>query len=313
MRAVRSKLLLASLFTLISFAASPAIGIISASGPFTVEHSEVWGNSTLFDGATIQTEKASSELALRNGVRVQLGVRSRAQIWENRVVLEKGIGQVFAPATYEVDAAGLKIQAAGARLRIGIADRVEIAALTGTGRVTTQAGFLLAAIPAGRSMSFSMQAGTTGTVSRTGCLLYKDGHHILQDENTQEVAELNGNAKDLSSNTGNRVEVVGTASAAKPAVSVATLLLNATTITLKSQGGCLSVASALNAKTEAPAGSGAGKAAAAGAAGGAAGGAAAGTAAGLSTGAIVGIVAGVGAGGAAAAAVALTHKSSTSP
>src|SRR5277367_2118222 len=59
-----------------AFAGSPAIGIVTASGHFTVERSEVWGNSTLFNGATVETGSASSELALRNGVRVQLGAAS---------------------------------------------------------------------------------------------------------------------------------------------------------------------------------------------------------------------------------------------
>jgi hypothetical protein len=315
---VKSKVLF--LFASVACAASPAIGIISASGHFTVERSEVWGNSTLFDGSTVQTDKASSELALRNGVKVQLGADSRAQVWENRVLLEKGIGQIAAPGAYEVDVAGLRIQAAGARLRIRLTDRVEVAALSGTGRVTTAAGLLLASIPAGRSVSFSTQAGATGVVSRTGCLLYKDGHFILQDETTQEVVELYGKGlpqggKELQDGVGNRVEVTGTSTGEKPAVSIATIVINASRIAQKSQGGCLSVASVLDAKTEAPAG--AGNAAATGSpTAGAAAGTAAGTAAGhagLSTGAIVGIVAAV-AGGGAGAALALAHsKGSTSP
>ncbi len=79
-------------------------------------------------------------------------------------------------------------------------------------------------------MSFAIQQGSaTGTITRTGCLLYKDGHYILQDENTQEVVELNGvaaTARALQANTGNRVEVIGTAGATKPAVNIATSLLS---------------------------------------------------------------------------------------
>src|SRR5579859_4863926 len=78
------------LFSAIAVAA-PAIGIVTASGHFNVEGSQVWGNATLFDGATVETSSASSELALRNGVQVQLGAGSRARIWQNRLVLEKGV------------------------------------------------------------------------------------------------------------------------------------------------------------------------------------------------------------------------------
>ena len=296
-------------------AKSPAIGIATASGHFSLTGgepsdapSEVWGNSTLFDGATVQTGQASGELALRNGVKVQLGASSKAKVWENRVLLQKGVGQLLAPASYEIDAAGLKIKTDGARLRVALTDRVEIASFSGAARVTTQAGFLLASIPAGRSMSFSMQAGQTGVMTRTGCLLYKDGHFILQDENTQEVAELTG--ANLAQNTGNRVEVTGSASSAKPAVTIATVLLNVTTITQKSQGGCLSVASALDAKTEAPAGAPAATAPTAPAPTTPA----STTGGGMSSGAKTAIIVGVAGGAAAGIGIALAgHKSSTSP
>lgn len=299
------------------YAGNPAIGIVTASGHVTVERSEVWGNSTLFDGATVETKSSSSDLALRNGVRLQLGAESRARIWQNRIALERGIGQMSAPASYELDTAGLRIRAASdapnekTRLRVTVGDRVEVIALAGAARVTNGAGLLLASIPAGRAMSFSQQAGATGSVTRTGCLLYKDGHYILQDENTQEVVELNARdalLADLKKNTGNRVEVSGTAGATKPVVSIATLLVNVAAITVKSQGGCLSAAAALNAQTEAPAG---GPAPATGqtpsvSTGGGGGG-------GMSTGAKIAIVAAIAGGGAGAAIALAGHKSSTSP
>ena len=233
------------------FGATPAIGIVTASGHFTVERSQVWGNSTLFNGSTVETDSASSELSLSNGVKVQLGAGSRARIWENHVVLEKGTGQVAAPPSYEVDARGLKIRVASdhGRLRVGLGDRVEVTALNGTASVANGAGLLLASIPAGRGMVFAMQPGT---VTHSGCLLYKDGHFILQDENTQEVMEVNGS--DLAANTGNRVDITGAAVDTKPAVGIATTVLNVTSLATKAQGGCLSVASALDAATEVPAG-----------------------------------------------------------
>ena len=301
--------LVAIFSTALAFAASPVIGIATASGHFNVASSEVWGNSTLFDGTTIQTDKASSELALRNGVKMQLGASSKARVFENRVVLERGTGQVAAPSPYEIDAAGLKINAGGARVRVGITDRIEVVSFSGAVRVTTQSGVLLAAIPSGRAKSFAMQAGQSGIVSRTGCLLYKDGHFILQDENTQEVAQLSG--PNLAANTGSRVTVTGMASSDKPSVSVATVVLNVTAVKLESQGGCLSVASVLDAKTEAPAGAGAGATPSTTpptttppATGGG----------GLSTGAKTAIIVGIAGGAGAAAAIALAgHKSSTSP
>lgn len=288
------------------FGATPSIGIVTAAGHFMIEKSQVWGNSTLFDGSTIQTDQASSEMALRNGVKVQLGAKSRARVFENRLALEKGIGQVNAPASYEVLAAGLKIT--GERVRVSMTDRIEVAAFAGTARVQSASGQLLAAIPAGRAMNFAMQAAQTGAITRTGCLLYKDGRYILQDENTQEVAELNG--ANLAQNVGNRVEASGTASGTKPAVAVATMVMNVTSVTTKSQGGCLSVASALDARTEVPAAAqsaastGASRApATAPKTGGG----------GMSTGAKIGIAAAVIGGGAGAGIALAGKKGSTSP
>jgi hypothetical protein len=306
-------LYLSALFATASFAATPAIGIVTATGHFNVGGSEVWGNATLFDGESVMTTAASTELSLRNGVKVQLGAGSSARVYADHLALDSGIGQVAQAAPFEVDAAGLKIRGAGVRVGLGKPDKaVEIAALTGVASVFGSGGAQLASIPAGRHMNFAFQAAQSGTLTRSGCLLYKDTHFIVQDDNTQEVVELVGNAQDLSKNLGNRVEIKGTASTAKPAVVVATSVLTVSSVSPKSQGGCLVVASALNAQTQMPAGAAAPTTAAApgtpappapSAGGG-----------GLSTGAKVAIIVGIAGGGGAAAAVLLTQsKKSTSP
>ncbi len=227
------------------FGAAPAIGIVTASGHFTLQGSEVWGNATLFEGATIETTAASSQLALRNGVKVQLAAGSRAHVFADRLTLDRGAGQVTAAAPFEIDAAALKIHGAG--MRVGIGEAVEVAALTGVAKVSGKGDSLLAAIPSGRHMSFAPQAAA---VKRSGCLVYRDNHFIFQDENTQEVLELSG--QDLAPNLGNRVEITGTASTVKPAVSIATSIMNVSAVSPLSQGGCLVVASSLNARTEMP-------------------------------------------------------------
>jgi hypothetical protein len=312
--AVRTTCVCISLLTAAGFcaAATSPIGIIRASGHFTVEGSQVWGNSTLFDGATVETGAASSDLALRNGARVQLGKESRARVWQNRLVLERGTGQVAAPASFEVVAAGFDIRGdgPGARLRVGVDDTVLVASLAGHARVSNAQGLVLASIPAGRGMSFSMQAASQGTagaqVMRTGCLLYKENHFIVQDESTEEVDELAG--PDLALNTGNRVEVTGVVSATPATVSIAKLLINASTVSSLRQGGCLTPASLLNAQTTVtqPGAPNAGAAGKAGETAPKAG-------HGLSTGAKVGIIALAGGGAAGAAVAAMGHKGSTSP
>jgi hypothetical protein len=138
-------------------------------------------------------------------------------------------------------------------------------------------------------------------VTRTGCLLFKDHHFIIQDENTQEVVEVAG--QNFAPQVGNRVEITGIASSAKPAVSIATLLVNVAAMTPKSSGGCLSVAATLNAQTEVTdAAANPAQPAAETAKGG-----------GMSTGAKVAIIAAIGGGAAAAAIVLASKKGSTSP
>jgi len=261
----------------------------------------VWGNATVFEGSVLETGSASSEVALRSGAKLQLAKDSRARILSGRVVIEKGIGQVSAPESFEVNAANLRIHSTG-RLRVDLGQTVQIASLLGSARVSSASGILLAAIPAGRMMNFAPQAAD-GTVTRTGCLLFKDNHYIMQDENTQEVVELSG-GQNLSAQLGNRVEVTGAASSAKPAVSIATLLVNVAAMTPKSSGGCLSVAANLNAQTEAtaPANSAQTSADTPKSGGG-----------GMSTGAKVAIVVAIAGAGAGAAIALAGKKSSTSP
>src|SRR5690242_4023739 len=66
-----------------SFASNAAesIGLAMAKGSFQVDNSQVYGNTTLLEGATIQTEKASSRLQLNNGTRMDLAENSRARIF----------------------------------------------------------------------------------------------------------------------------------------------------------------------------------------------------------------------------------------
>ena len=281
----------------------------------------MWGNATLFDGESVQTTAASTELALRNGVKVQLGAGSTAHVYSDRMALDAGLGQVGQGTPFEVDAAGFKIRGAGVRVGTkgsGSSEIIEVSALTGVAKVLGKGDVLLAAIPAGRHMNLAFQAAQSGTLTRSGCLLYKDAHFIMQDDNTQEVVELAGSAQDLSKNLGNRVEVKGAASTARPAVNLATSVLTVSSVSPQSQGGCLVVASSLTAQTQMPAGQAAAAPAAAATATPATPAASTPTATagggGLSTGAKVGIVVAIVGGGGAAAAVLLTQsKKSTSP
>ena len=270
---VVARSVVSSLLFSVAALAAPAIGVVTASGHFNVEGSQVWGNATLFDGTTIENGSASSELALRNGVKVQLAAGSRARIWQNRLELEKGLAQLAAPVSFEA-------------------------------RVSEQARLIRAPFKGG----IAMQAAQ-GQTAHTGCMVYKDGHFLLQDQNTQDVIEIVG--RDLPPNVGNRVEVRGAALTAKPGVAPATGVMNATSVAVVAQGGCLSVAATLDARTDIPA-AGTAPVVATAKPNPPAVPAAAETHKGMSTGAKIGIVAAIGGGGAGAAIALSGGKKSTS-
>lgn len=298
-------------------AAPPAIGIITASGHFTLDRSEVWGNATLFDGEKVETTDASSEIALHNGVRLQLGGASKADVSEHRLILFKGVGQLSAKGPYEVDAGSFRVRPAGTESRVNVAyaadGSIEVAALRGEARVTLSGGTLLASLASGQTRRFALQNAAGRMVVHKGCLVSKEGRYELQDQDTEEVVEITAPAATLSAAVGNRVNATGTASDARPSITPATSVMNASAITIDQRGGCLSVAAGLNASTEPAAGAppaSAGTPSAPGApssppppSGGG----------GLSTGAKIGIAAAVVGGGAGAAIALAGHKSSTSP
>ena len=304
------RLLLATVFVAAPAFCAGGIGVATASGHFTVERSRVYGNSTLFSGAVVETTNASSQLTLNNGAKFQLGVDSKARVFENKVVLERGTGQGSGPKGFEFEARGLRIAGESPESRMWVtfaeAKSVKVAALTGSVRVTDRAGMLMGSLLPGAAMKFDPQAsGTSQTYS--GCLVYKEGRFLLQDEATPDVIEVLGAG--LAPHTGNRVTVSGVVASVPPVNKIAKLALDLRSVTAVAPGGCLSIASNLGAQTTAPAGASTTAPTPASTAGTTpkpAGG-------GMSTGAKVGIAVAVIGGGAGAALAAAGGKKSTSP
>jgi hypothetical protein len=294
-----------------AFGAAPvSIGIASASGHFTVEGAQVWGNSTLFEGSRVETTTASSELSLRNGVRVQLSAGSAARVWNNRLILERGIGQVTAPANFEVGAGSVNVLTSGSRFRVAFdrnsTQKLEVASLTGNARVMNADGNLLATIPAGRNVSFAMMQA----IQRAGCLIYKGNKFLLAVDDAPDVIQLNG--PDLAANVGNRVEITGTASTERPSVEPAGSVLNVTGVAPRSVGGCLTAAASINGQTTVTPNATTPTTAAGNTTASPAQSTQAAKTGGLSKGAKIGIIAAVGGGGAGAAFALAGKKKSTS-
>jgi hypothetical protein len=279
-----------------SFAASPAIGLVVANGSFQLDHSSVRGTATLFEGNVIETNISSSQLRLHSGVSLRLAAESRARVYESRLVLEKGMGQLES-TNYRIEAASLQVEAdkpgATARVELTGPKRLVVAARDGAVRVSNSDGVLIAKLDSGREMVFEPQEGGDAALTKvSGILALKDGKFILVDRVTNVTMQLQGSG--LEAEVGNLVEVTGTVNAATPTVAGASQIIDVTSIKRLT-----------------------GRATAARAAGAGAGAAGAGApAAGLSTGAVVAIVGGVAAAGTLgglAAAHALPGQGSSQP
>jgi hypothetical protein len=234
-------------------AAGPAIGMAVADGRFYLDQASVTGNGTLFDGSHIQTLGAPSQLRWSRGAQFRMGAASRASVYEHRLVLESGIGQLDAAPGFEVEAGTLHVSAeqseAIARIGLSSPGHLTVAAFRGAVRVTNSAGLLVAKVEAGASLDFEPQAaGAEAPTQAAGCLLEHAGKFIMAEQTTRIVLEVRGAGLDRE--LGNRVRITGRAikSAAGSAQVIEVLSVKPI-----AKGGCTAIAKKLGAATGAAA------------------------------------------------------------
>ena len=111
------------------------IGVVSADGSFWVDSAGVSDHATVFEGSTVETTDAPATVQIGNGVRVLLDVNSRAQVYADRLRLERGRGQLDSGSNYRVEARALRVMlgSAGSRAVVAIGDSgaVDVASLNG--------------------------------------------------------------------------------------------------------------------------------------------------------------------------------------
>ena len=192
--------------------AAEAIGVVMAGGAFRVDGNPVTGNATLFDGTRVETEFATSDLELRNGARMRLATGSRARVYSDRLVLEKGSGILQRGVGYHIEASGLRIlpEGAGASAVVAVTGERSIAASVAAGsvRVTTSGGSVVALMGAGRSLDFELLPQVPGAqvpFQMTGCLEVREGRYVLRDIVSGVMEEVRGQRLDRE--VGNMVEV----------------------------------------------------------------------------------------------------------
>jgi hypothetical protein len=187
-------------------AATSGIGIAMSEGNILINSAGAAGNATIFNGSTLETQSASSQIHLNGGAQLQLASDSRGTVFSDHVDLQKGSASITG---YSANASGLNVRADGkASARISMRDQgvVEIAALTGDVHVFNAAGLNVANLVPGRALDLRLQgAGANAPSKLTGCAVKSGGNTLLTDEASNVTVQLNGgNVK-----TGRRVQITG--------------------------------------------------------------------------------------------------------
>ncbi|MGH9660029.1 MAG: hypothetical protein ACRD96_15885, partial [Bryobacteraceae bacterium] len=229
-----------------AWAAGEALGVAVASGSFRVDRSLVYGNTTVFRGTQIETEQASSRLQLADGTRMELGRDSRARVYDKRVTLERGMGEMETPSGYQIEARSLRIATAAAksvaRVKLQGERQVLVAALAGPVRVFNEIGLLVANLEPGASLLLTPQAAQPGAFQMTGCLVQtRDGRFLIVEAN--QTIELRGSG--LAAEVNNRVEIRGNAFRSAAAAPPASQVVQVDSLKQVAAGGCQDVAARL--------------------------------------------------------------------
>jgi hypothetical protein len=210
-------------------AAPSSVGTIRCTGDFRVDGSVVHGNATVFDGDVVETAAAGSVLQW-NGAQLTLAPSSRAKIFGDRTVLEKGSGLLRDSGGQSLEAASLRISPAAkdSTVQVAVKDssHISVFALAGKAQVYSSKGLLLASVQPGIALAFDTTEQTGGStwVSLSGTLTSTSGKYFLKDNTSGVVSELRGMEKDLEAEKGKKIELTGSiipnASPTSPATEV---------------------------------------------------------------------------------------------
>src|SRR5260370_19457695 len=143
MRSYVSKLQISILALAAECAASAVpryIGVISAEGRLWVDSAGVSDHATVFEGSIVETTDAPATVQIGSAVRVVLDAHSRAQVYADHLILERGRGQLDSGSNYRLEARTLRVMRGSAGSHAGVAagdsGAVEVGSLNGNARLT---------------------------------------------------------------------------------------------------------------------------------------------------------------------------------
>ena len=174
-------------------AASSSIGFVKSTGDFRLDGSAVRGNGTVFEGNLIETSTARSVIRLANA-EITLAPDSRARVYRDRTVLEKGTGFMKDGTRHVIEAATLRIvpsvRDSVVQVEITSPSNVTVVTRGGAAEVRNSSGVLTASLRPGMGIAFNPQAGAAAAVKVTGWIEVHDGAYFLTDETTKVKIQL---------------------------------------------------------------------------------------------------------------------------
>ncbi len=179
--------------SLLVLSAASSIGFVKSTGEFRVDGAAVRGNGTVFEGNLIETAAARSVIQLAD-TEIMLAPESRARVYRDRTVLEKGSGSVKYGARHVIEAATLRIvpseRDSVVQIEITSPSYVTVGTRGGPAEVRNSRGVLTASLRPGMALAFDPQAGAAAAVKVTGWIKLKDGAYYLTDETTNVLVQL---------------------------------------------------------------------------------------------------------------------------
>jgi hypothetical protein len=215
----------------VAVGAPASIGFIKSTGEFRVDGSTIRQNSTVFDGNLVETTAARSVIELAS-IEIALSPDSRAKVFRDRTVLEKGTGVVKEAGNHVIEADTLRIlpSAKDSVVQVDIVSptSVTVSARSGAAEVRNASGVLVASVLPGMALAFDSQAGAATAFDVTGVEKLKDGKYFLTDDTTHVTVQLEG--ADLEKYVGKCVEVTGSIIPGATLASPASQLIQVATI-----------------------------------------------------------------------------------
>jgi hypothetical protein len=181
-----------SVGVVVASASTPAIGVVMSQGTILINDAQTPGNATVFSGTTLQTQRASSQVRLKDGAQVRFDSDSRGKIFNDHVDLQQGSAKI---SDYSANASGLTIRATGdSSANVTLKGKVvEVAAITGDVRVFNAAGSNVANVLPGHALDLRLQEASAGAASSfVGCPVKSGNNFLITDETSNVTAELRG-------------------------------------------------------------------------------------------------------------------------